>query len=718
MRILTTWLLTLIVATPALAAENAPVADLIAKLPSSPPETWKPIVRQLAAAGEPALTEIIDQLKEPGKGDDRNPRYALHALAIYAGSPGCDDYRHVFANTLRRALASERPAVVKVLLIEQSVFAGESITGSTHGVLLDDRLSSHAARAAIAVNDERAQRLVADAAGDVSASEPFRVGTADVILAAGVFKQTHILGEFLSRGDFAIRITARRAMAVDAKPEYVAVILKDIDAQDPFEQRQSIDAALLLARRLTESGHRPDAEKIYRTLMQKFPDATQVQCAALQGLAQTDPNEKTLELILQAVHSEHLDLQAAAMDAGRSLPGRYVTRAWLKEIDKVSPEVGARILELLAQRGDPDAFDGVLTLTKHNDPTIRRAAILTAATLGGERAIPALIDLLKSDPDRLAAERALAKAPGKPATTAIAYAIPEATPPAAKAALLNVLAARNASGQIDFAIHALKDESPQVRAAAVTALGTLGAAETVPTLIAFLTTAKTDTDRAAAETSILALSRLTPNGDKRIAPIAGALPTTTDLPNRAALLRILGKLGGPAALDPLLQSIKDPNPDIQDAAVRALANYPAPDDQALATLLDLARNSQNNTHRTLALRAYIRLAGQRQLPADQRLDMYRQSLALSKTADDKKLALAGLSDLGDSRALPLLTPLLDDPETQQESAAAIVRVTRDTRAPNDEVRAILEKVVQIARDERIKHDAARKVETLGGKPDK
>jgi HEAT repeat protein len=489
-----------------------------------------------------------------------------------------------------------------------------------------------------------------------------------------------------------------------------------LDASDPFEQRQSIDAALLFARRLTESDHRTDAEKIYRHLMQTFPDATQVQCAALQGLAQASPNEKTLELILQAVHSEHLDLQAAAMDAGRSLPGRYVTRAWLKEIDKASPEVGARILELLAQRGDPDAFDGVLALTKHNDPTIRRAAMLTAASLGGERAVPPLIELLKSDPDRPAAERALAKAPGKPATTAIAYAIPEATPPAAKAALLSVLAARNAADHIDIATSALKDDGPQVRAAAATALGTLGQAGTIPTLIAFLTSAKTDTDRAAAETSILALSRLIPNSDKRVAPIAGTLATATELPNRAALLRILGKLGGPAALDPLLQSIKDPNPDIKDAAVRALANYPAPDEQALATLIDLAKTSDNNTHRTLALRAYLRLAGQRQLPPDQRLGMYRRGLALARTPDDKKLALAGLADLADPRALPLLTPLLDDPETRQESAAAIVRVTRDVKAPNDEVRAILEKVARLARDDRVKRDAARKVETLGGKP--
>jgi HEAT repeat protein len=710
---------------PLFAADNADINDLLAKLPNIPPETHKPIVEKLAAGRQGTLEQILSQIKEPGKGDDRNARYALHALALHAGAPGNDSYRHTFSTTIDTPLRSEIAPAVKVFLIEQAVFAGAFSGG--HRFLLNEELGSACARAAIALRDDAMLRMVGGILADVSASEPFPRTAADIIQAAGVLKQT-ASGEFerfLSRGDAALRISARRALATDAKPEYVDIVLKGLQAQDPFEHRQSLDSALLLARRLTESNHRPQAEKVYRHLLTTHADTPHIQSAALQGLAQTLPTDQSLPLLLEtltrdprgsATTHDHLALQLAALQTAATLPGRAVTRALLKQIDVVPPDLAARILESLATRGDPDALEGVLALTKDTDPIVRHAAMTTAAILGGERSIPTLIDLLKNDPDRAAAQQALAKAPGQPATAAIAHAIPETQQPAAKAALLHVLAARDAADQLDVITAALKDESDQVRAAAATALGTIGQPTHTADLLTFLSTAKTDTDRAAAESSILTLARLTPDATQRANPLLAALPKTTDLSNRAALLRILGKLGAPAALVPLRAALADHNEQIKDAAVRALAAWPTPDDPALAQLLGLVKSADiPNTHRVLALRAYIRLAGQQQLPPDRRLDMYRQSLALAKTPDDKKLALAGLADLRDPRALPLLTPLLDDEGTQQEAASAILRVTREMRAPNEELKVILQKIVSIARDERVKREASSRLQTLGAK---
>jgi hypothetical protein len=131
-------------------------------------------------------------------------------------------------------------------------------------------------------------------------------------------------------------------------------------------------------------------------------------------------------------------------------------------------------------------------------------------------------------------------------------------------------------------------------------------------------------------------------------------------------------------------------------------------------LSNLTKSAESNTHRVLALRAYLRLAGQRQLGADRRLAMYRDGLALAKSAEDKRLALSGLADLGDVRALPLVSPLLEDAEVQQEAAAAVVRVTREVKAPNPEAKEVLEKVLSVAKDERVRRDARGRLQTLGG----
>ena len=714
--------LLLLLTLPLQAQDNAEINDLISKLPNSPPDIYKPIVKRLAAGRQGTLEQILSQIKEPGKGDDRNARYALHALALYAGAPGNDSYRHTFSTTVDKLLQSQISASIKALLIEQAVIAGEWHGG--HRFLVNNELGTPSARAAISLHDDGMLQMIAAIVAEVSAWEPFPNTTADIVHAAGVLKHTTagVFEQFLTRGDVALRNSARRALAMDAKPEYVDVILKGLQSQEPFEQRQAIDAALLLARRLTESNNRPEAEKIYRHLLTAFPDTPQVQSAALQGLAQTAPTEQTLALLLDtltrdpkgsATTHDHQALQLTNLQTAATLPGRAVTRALLKQIETAPPELAARILEALATRGDPDALEGVLALTKHADPTIRHAAMTTAAVIGSEAVVPVLIELLNKDQDRQAASQALIRVAGARATDLIALAAEAQR--AVSAELIEVLAARRAHRYLNVVTTALSDENPKVRASAATALATLGNFDTLPDLIKFLSSAKTDTDRAAAETSILTLTRLTPDATKRATPLLAALPKTTDLANRATLLRILGRLGAPAALDPLRAALADENDQIKDAAVRALAAWPTPDDPALTELLNLTKTAQNNTHRVLALRAYIRLAAHDRLPADRKLDMYRQSLALARTPDDKKLALAGLADLRDPRALPLLTPLLDDENTQQEAAAAILRVTREMRGPNEELKTILQKIASIARDERVKREANNRLQTLGAR---
>src|SRR5688572_31180742 len=102
MRIITSLIL-LFITTPLLALDHD-LDLLLAKLPNSPPEVHRPLVDQLAVGGEETLGRVIELIKEPGKGDDRNARYALHALARHAGAPGQEKYRAVFGRAVERAI--------------------------------------------------------------------------------------------------------------------------------------------------------------------------------------------------------------------------------------------------------------------------------------------------------------------------------------------------------------------------------------------------------------------------------------------------------------------------------------------------------------------------------------------------------------------------------------------------------------------------------------
>ena len=56
-------------------------------------EACEKAVEQIIAGGKNTILEIVDLIVEPGKGEDIQPRHALHATAIRVGWPGNEKNR-------------------------------------------------------------------------------------------------------------------------------------------------------------------------------------------------------------------------------------------------------------------------------------------------------------------------------------------------------------------------------------------------------------------------------------------------------------------------------------------------------------------------------------------------------------------------------------------------------------------------------------------------
>ena len=94
-------------------------------------------------------------------------------------------------------------------------------------------------------------------------------------------------------------------------------------------------------------------------------------------------------------------------------------------------------------------------------------------------------------------------------------------------------------------------------------------------------------------------------------------------------------------------AVKDADPQIQDTASRLLGEWM--DVDAGPVLLDLAKNAADDKYKTRALRGYIRLVRQFDMPDDQRAEMCRTALETAKRDAEKKLV----------RQLPTLAQLED-----------------------------------------------------------
>jgi len=171
----------------------------------------------------------------------------------------------------------------------------------------------------------------------------------------------------------------------------------------------------------------------------------------------------------------------------------------------------------------------------------------------------------------------------------------------------------------------------------------------------------------------VATARRADPGEDRLRAILRAMGGARSTENNIALLTILGQIGDDAALPTLKSAATRRDAELREAAIRVLGRWGSP---APLDILDrILRKPKNEVDQRLALNGYLRLL---RLPNDRDLAetiTYFESIATRPlSTSQKKQLLAGLSELEDPAALPLITLFLDDPDVAEESALALEKV--------------------------------------------
>jgi len=460
-------------------------------------------------------------------------------------------------------------------------------------------------------------------------------------------------------------------------------------------------------------GTRPDSAA------KTAPPAAQavVQAPAPAPRPEPPPEEEPLELygmIFDGLKSDSNELRASAVDAAVSLPGEGVTR-WLAGRFAGAPAaVRAQIIDVFARKQDRSALDTVLGALKDPDEPVRVAAISALASLGGGKEVPALVRMFSSanQVEKDAAARALVLLRGEGVDGAIAASLKEGAPEA-RCALLGVLASRQAESEIGAVLAACADPEEPVRVAALDALAALAGPTRLRETLEFILKASTDRERAAAEKAALAVCSRAPERSACEAPVLDALARAKGQA-RCSVLRLLPRVAGRKALAAVRESIADADQAVQDAAVRALADWP--DGSALDAALDLARNSQKESHRVIALRGYVRMLGLgSERSATETLKMYEEGMRAARRPEDKKLVLAALAGVAHPGALKMAESFVKDPALGAEAAMAAIKVAISICGSHRaEAESSLKRIAASAPDERVRNEAARAIEQVGG----
>ena len=455
-----------------------------------------------------------------------------------------------------------------------------------------------------------------------------------------------------------------------------------------------------------EAGKTDAAQAIYRMLGQAGQPAG-VRRAALEGTLQLGGDQRTATVLAWFSDSD-ADRRRIAMGHLHTLPDDQLDRL-LAQLPDLPDASKLAVMELAASRRGKQMLPLVLSLMQSDKLELKRAGVRCLGMVGDAAVIPQLVDLLAAGGELTeAAQDALLNLPRDEVTAALLEALGHR--PAIRVPVIGVLVKLKCYDAIDPLVEIASQTDPAVYGPALDGLRGIADPDKteIPRRVKWLLRTEPGRHRDEVERTILIVCDQLPADANRSELVRAAL-ARADRSQTPTYLPLLGRLGGASSLEIIQSALNSADPAVQEAAVRALCNWPNAD--VAGKLQELATRSENRSFRVWALRAYIRVVTlPNERPEAETLAMLQQALKLADGVDEKRLVIERASTIRLLETVTWIAPFLDDPELCQAACGALVELAhhRFLRQPNmDRFGPILDKVAQLTRDPTVAERAKR-----------
>ncbi|MEN6575388.1 MAG: HEAT repeat domain-containing protein [Phycisphaerales bacterium] len=592
-------------------------------------------------------------------------------LAVYAGSSLAQTVasKSDEPKLIATVKDSSAPLKARIDACRQLAIIGGKDSIAPLAALLGDEQLSHNARYALQMNpDPAVDEALRDALGKVK-GRPL-VGIIHTVGYRRDAKAVGTLGNLVNSGNPVVAGAAARALGSIGNAEAVQALQQALSKVPAECKLDCYEGLLRGAESLAAGGKTQDATAVYDQLY-KSDAPHQVRGGALRAAILVRQADGKNLLKNQLGNADYI-LFSAAVQASHQMGDAGTTTILTGAMKSLSADRRIVVIQALGVRGEKSAIPALLEAAKTGDKPVRIAAMQAATELGDPSAVSVLVQLLDDSDGEIAkvAQDCLATFPGREADAAVAQMFSGDNADKQRLAL-DLMGRRRMTSGIPALVKAASAAGSKVRADSIKMVGDLGGPDQLPALFDLLRNAGQPQDLAAVEQAItticLKATDSSPLADKLIVQLDKAEP-----PQKAVLVRVLGAVGGPNALQAVVACAKSDNADVRAAAIRALGTWKTVD--AAPILLSMAKETSVPAEKTLFLRGYLSLAARGDLPVEDRLAMCRQAAGLIAREEEKRLLLGTLGNIESPDATGLIAPYLDDASCRQEAVLAVVTV--------------------------------------------
>jgi HEAT repeat protein len=587
--------------------------------------------------------------------------------------------------TLRSAPAAEKAIACKQL----SVYGSKAAVPELAKLLSDEELASWSRIALEAIPDPSADAALMEAAKQLQGR--LAIGTINSLGVRRSAGAVELLVNRLKEADTQVAAAAAVALGRIGNDAATKTLRESLAISAPPVRSAVAEGCVLCAERLMSAGKHDAAAQIYDEVRRAgVPQQRILEATRGAILAR---GERGIPLLLEQLRSDDKKSFQIGLTTARELPGSEVTKALATELDSVPPGRAALIVTAIGDRGVGELPQAVLNAASSGDKQLRLAAIRVVGKLGDAASIPTLLDAaVNSDREvRQAAREALAQLKGENVDAKLASSLSTAGD-VSLPVLIEIVGARRIDAASPSLVKALRHSDQEVRAAALAALGATAGPDHLVVLISQVDEATNRSEAEAAGRALQEASVRMPDREATAQQLAAAM-SRGSAATKVRLIQILGAMGGPNALASIAAAAQSEDKELQDIGTRVLGEWMTAD--AAPHLYTIA--SDDHAYKTRALRGYLRIARQLDIPDAQRLDMCRKALAIAERSAERSLALDAMKRCPSAESVQLATSLVNDAELRDRAVETAIFIGEKIKDSDPEAAATAgQKVLEVA----------------------
>ena len=643
---------------PAFAQDNrrleTKVADVLAQFPAQNGDHTSKLMTQMLETGAPGIAKFCDMIVPPGTGNDAQARMALESLAQIAGAPNRENDRKLVEGVLLAALEKTSDKEVKAFFIRRLQYCG----GTESVAKLEKYLNSADLYAPALATLTSIGKL--ESGEIILKNIPNKAGLQQLAMVKtlGELKYQPAENSLIelsktAKGELLQHTYAALANIGGRASVSVFEAAAKVAKYQP-EATETMVSYLQYAKRLAEKGETKLSNQLCAAVMKNCKQQNQLiyrsSVLAVPGFGNND-------LFLKEIKNTDKTYRNAVLNNASAQLNSQNTGSWIALLKKAPADTQAEIIHFLANSTESDVLQkAILPALVSKEEAVRLEAIRSLAINQKQKAVPVLLEQLKkaTGTETREIEQAL-KITTAVKESGLLIAQFESLNDAGKVVLLNVLGARRATEAYPLIKKQCSSANPEVGAAAFAALEMVSKTENAPELIALL---KNTSDKESVKNIQNALIAIYSGATKPDANLVLKEIETGGMNEK--LIPVLSSLNDPKALKTVAGLLKSGSQTEREAAFVSLSNWN--DASAAPHLFAVFANPEMKSFRTNALKSYIRVTLDSNLPDDQKLLMIRKLMPECTSVSEKRQVIQATENVKTFLSLVFVSEYLDHPE--------------------------------------------------------